>query len=169
MEILQQRFDASLFLKGSEIAAIGPLTDSCEVSALRHSTFAEFLLDIAWLLKYPASENFQKPLTASQIQRFNNILSFLICHDSTTILEKLLEKLQIVLNNMKFDSIVNGTFDADLSLLEKYTDNAREIVRKKHKKSGSLVLQSGSVPKGNTISQSASKDNVLSVNGQVRA
>ncbi|KAG2727300.1 hypothetical protein I3760_01G151200 [Carya illinoinensis] len=166
MEILQQRFDASLFLKGSEIAAIGPLTDSCDVSALRQSTFAEFLLDIAWLLKDPASENFQKPITASQIQRFNNILSFLICNDSTTILEKLLEKLKIALNNMKFDSIVNGTFDADLSLLKKYTDNAREILHKKHKKRENSVLQSGSVPKGNSISQSTSEDNALSVNGQ---
>uniref|UniRef100_A0A2N9ETS0 SBP-type domain-containing protein n=1 Tax=Fagus sylvatica TaxID=28930 RepID=A0A2N9ETS0_FAGSY len=152
MKILQQRFDA----------AIGRMSDSCEVSALRQSKFSEFLLDVAWLLKEPASEKFQQFITASQIQRFNSLLSFLICNDSTTILEKLLQKLKILISNMEFNSMVNGTYDADLSLLQKYMDNARDILRKKHKKSESS-MQSGSVPNGDCFSQSCFQDNVISV------
>ena len=152
MKILQQRFDA----------AIGRMSDSCEVSTLRQSKFSEFLLDVAWLLKEPASEKFQQFITASQIQRFNSLLSFLICNDSTTILEKLLQKLKILISNMEFNSMVNGTYDADLSLLQKYMDNARDILRKKRKKSESS-MQSGSVPNGDCFSQSCFQDNVISV------
>lgn len=168
--MLKQKADASLFLKGSDFAAIGPPSDACEVFALRQSTFDEFLLDIAWLLQQPASENFQHSITATRIQRLNNLLSFLICNDSTTILEKLLEKLKIVLSNMKSDSMVNGNCDADLGLLEKYIVNARDNLHRKYKKSGSLVLQSEYVPEGDYVSQSCSKDNELfvSVNSQVR-
>jgi hypothetical protein len=169
MEILQQRFDASLFLKGSELADIGPLSDSFEFSAIRQSTFSEFLLDVAWLLKEPASENFQQSITASQIQRFNSVLNFLICNDSTTILEKLLGKLNIVISDMKSNSTVNGS-DADLSLLQKHIDNARDILHKKNNTSESSVVQSGSASRGNSISESHSQDNVLSIpfNSQVR-
>ncbi|KAM4126689.1 hypothetical protein ACJW30_02G033600 [Castanea mollissima] len=162
MEILQQRFDASPFLKESESVAIGPMSDSCEVSALRQSTFSEFLLDVAWLIKEPASENFQQFITASQIQRFNSLLSFLMCNDSTTILEKLLQKLKIVISNMEFNSVAKGTFDADLSLLQKYLDNARAILCKKHKKSESS-MQSGAEPKGDHFSESRFQENVLLV------
>nr|QFR98472.1 SPL20 [Betula platyphylla] len=161
MEILQRRFYASLFLKGSEIADIGSLCDSFEFSAMRQSTFSEFLLDVAWLLKEPASESFQQSVTASQIQRFNSLLNFLICYDSTTILDKLLEKLKIVISDMKFNSTVNGS-DADLSLLQKHIGNARHILHKKYKKSESSVLQSGSASRGNSVSESCSQDNVLS-------
>lgn len=169
MEILQRRFYASLFLKGSEIADIGSLCDSFEFSAMRQSTFSEFLLDVAWLLKEPASESFQQSVTASQIQRFNSLLNFLICYDSTTILDKLLEKLKIVISDMKFNSTVNGS-DADLSLLQKHIGNARHILHKKYKKSESSVLQSGSASRGNSVSESCSQDNVLSdpINSKVR-
>ncbi|XP_041000956.1 squamosa promoter-binding-like protein 7 [Juglans microcarpa x Juglans regia] len=163
VEMLQQKVDASLFLKGSDFAAIVPPSDASEVFALRQSTFDEFLLDIAWLLKQPASENFQHSITATRIQRLNNLLSFLISNDSTTILEKLLEKLKIVLSNMNADSMVNGNCDADLGLLEKYIDNARDNLHRKYKKSGSLVLQSEYVPEGEYVSQSRSKDNELFV------
>lgn len=170
MELLQQKFDASPFLKGSEFAAIGPPSDVCEVLALRQSTCAEFLLDIAWLIRQPALEDIQLAITATRIQRLNNLLSFLICNDSTTILEKLLEKLKIVLSSMKSDSMVNGNCDADLGLLEKYIENVSDNVHRKYKKSGSLVRQSEYVPGGNYVSQSLSKDNELfaSVNSQVR-
>ena len=162
MEILQQRFDASPFLNESESAAIGPMSDLCEVSALRQSTFSEFLLDVGWLIKEPASENFQQFITASQIQRFNSLLSFLMCNDSTTILEKLLQKLKILISNMEFNSVAKGTFDADLSLLQKYLDNARAILCKKHKNSESS-MQLGTVPKGDHFSESRIQENVLSV------
>ncbi|GLT72493.1 hypothetical protein SLA2020_444240 [Shorea laevis] len=162
MEILQRRFYASLFLKGSEIADIGSPCDSFEFSAMRQSTFSEFLLDVAWLLKEPASESFQQSVTASQIQRFNSLLNFLICYDSTTILDKLLEKLKIVISDMKFNSTGNGS-DADLSLLQKHIGNARHILHKKYKKSESSVLQSGSASRGNSVSESCSQDNVLSI------
>lgn len=166
MQILQQRF---LFLKGLEIEAIGPTTRLCEVSASRQLTFSEFVSDIAWLLKKP-SENFQQSITAAQIQRFNCLLSFLICNESNIILEKLLEKLNIVISSMEFDSMVNGTYDGDLSLLKKYTDNARDVLYKKYKKSEGSELQSGSELKGYSVSQICSQDNVLSVpvNSQVR-
>lgn len=169
MEILQQRFYASLFLEGSEIPDIGSLSDSFEISATRRSTFSEFLLDVAWLLKEPASENFQQSITASQIQRFNSLLNFLICYDSTTILHKLLEKLKIVISDMNFNSAVNGS-DADLSLLQKHIDIARCILHKKYNKSESSVLQSGSASRGNSVSESRSQDNVVLVpiNSQVR-
>jgi len=89
-------------------------------------------------------------------------LNFLICNDSTTILEKLLGKLNIVISDMKSNSTVNGS-DADLSLLQKHIDNARDILHKKNNTSESSVVQSGSASRGNSISESHSQDNVLSI------
>ena len=148
MKILQHRFDASLCSKGSQFFAKDP-SDSCKVSVLGQTAFSEFILDIAWLLKEPASENIQQSLTSSHIQRFNYLLNFLIHNESTTILEKMLQSLKILMDNMDLSILVNSTIDTDLRLLCKYMDRASEILHQKLHNSGGLVPHSGnSVPKG---------------------
>lgn len=148
MKILQHRFDASLCSKGSQFFAKDP-SDSCKVSVLGQTAFSEFILDIAWILKEPASENIQRSLTSSHIQRFNCLLNFLIHNESTTILEKILQSLKVLIDNMDLNIQVNGATDTDLRLLYKYMDHASKILHQKLHSSGGLVLHSGnSVTKG---------------------
>lgn len=134
MKIIQQRYDASHSSNGSD----------CEVSALRQMTFSEFVVDVAWLTKEPLSENFQKILTPSQIQRFNSLLKFLLHHESTTILDKILQNMKIMMNKMEVSSVVDRTSAADRRLLQKYMDSASVILSQKLKKNEALALHSKS-------------------------
>lgn len=161
MKILQQRFDASLYTKGSQFFTKDSL-DSCEVSVLGQTEFSEFILDISWLLKEPASETIQQSLTSSHIQRFNCLLKFLIHNESTTILEKMLQSLRILMENLNLRIQVNSTTDSDLRLLCKYMDHASEILHQKLHNNEGLELHFGcSVPKEDH--PSCFQDNMLPV------
>ncbi|KAL0434564.1 UNVERIFIED_CONTAM: Squamosa promoter-binding-like protein 7 [Sesamum latifolium] len=93
MEILQHKFDApvsSLERKSS------PSPTACEAFASRQTQFSEFVLDVAWLLKKPVSE---QQLTSSHIQRFNCLLNFLIKKESYVVLERVFCSLKSAIGN----------------------------------------------------------------------
>lgn len=180
MKIIQQRFEASFFPKRSQFMASGSLSHLCEVSALRQKALTELLVDIAWLLKEPASESFRQTISSSEVQRFNHLFSFLIYNESTTILEKMLQNMKILMDNIELNSAVNGISDSDMGQLLKYMDYAREILCQKVKKnegpmqhSENIVLKmissSQSCLQGNLLVPSTKQDLVIRSNDKVGA
>ncbi|XP_057959413.1 squamosa promoter-binding-like protein 7 [Malania oleifera] len=161
---LQQKFDASLRSKGSELLTIGSPPDPCEVFVLRQTSISEFLLDMAWLLREPASDNFQHVLIASQIQRFNCLLSFLIQNKSIIFLEKFLQYMKVLMDNVELNSLFNNVNNADMRLFLKHMDHAKDIIHQRVQKSGVLVVDPGNyVPKGDHFSQSCFENYSASV------
>lgn len=158
METIQKRFEESLFLQGSShVSSSGSLLNSCEASSLRHTAFSEVILDIAWLLRKPQSENVQQIMTSTQAQRFNYLLNLLIFFKSTTILEKVLENLKSLMDSVEMNSPHSSTTEADMRLLQKYMNQAHDILHRKFQNSGDLVVQPGSlVQKEDLMSQSLS-------------
>lgn len=171
MKIIQQRFEASLIPKRSQLMASDSLSDLCGISALRQKTFTELLVDIAWLLKVPAAESFLHFMSSSRVQRFNCLFSFLINNESTAILEKVLQNLKILMDNMEFNSAINGISDADLGLLLKYMDNAREILQRKLQKDGGSMQCAGNIVQERICDSQSSFQSNLPVpsTSQVRA
>ncbi|KAL1111474.1 hypothetical protein V6Z11_D02G061900 [Gossypium hirsutum] len=157
MKVIQQGFDASLFWGGSQISAN---RSSCETSTLRQKAYSELVLDIAWLLREPKSENFQETMASSQIQRFNCLLNFLIQNKSTVILKKVLQNLKNVMEEAGF----NGTDDPDTRLLKKYMDYGRDILNNKLQEGERPVLLSEYIEQeGKWNSQSSLKNDGLFV------
>lgn len=164
METIQQRLDASLYSKGSHFAV-----NSCEASVLRQTMLSEFIADIAWLLREPASDSMQTSLIPSQIQRYNLILDFLICNDSTTILEKVLQSLKIFMERVNDPN--KYISDVDIKLFQKNVNYAKYILCEKLKKKGDSVLQSRFVLRGDQLSPSCSNYHMLPsvpISNQVR-
>ncbi|KAI3443170.1 SBP-type domain-containing protein [Psidium guajava] len=142
MRMIQQRVDKSLLNEGLQISDIGNVLDSCGAFSQRRTTLSEFILDIAWLLKEPVSENLHHILPVSQIQRFSSLLSFLMHHDSSIVLEKILQKLDVLMENIELTSESSGgKNDDDIRLLNTQIDQAREFLRK-HQSSQTVVLHS---------------------------
>ncbi|KAI6683921.1 hypothetical protein NL676_029834 [Syzygium grande] len=142
MTMIQQRVDKSLLNEGLQISDIGYVLDSCEACSRSRTALSEFILDIAWLLKEPASENLHRILPVSQIQRFSSLLSFLMQHDSSIVLEKILQRLDVLMGYIELTSeISSGKNDADIGLLNTQIDQAREFLRK-HQPSKRVVLHS---------------------------
>ncbi|XP_052483999.1 squamosa promoter-binding-like protein 7 isoform X3 [Gossypium raimondii] len=157
MKVIQQGFDASLFWGGSQISAN---RSSCETSTWRQKAYSELVLDIAWLLREPKSENFQETMASSQIQRFNCLLNFLIQNKSTVILKKVLQNLKNVVEEAGF----NGTDDPDTRLLKKYMDYGRDILNNKLQEGERPVLLSEYIEQeGKWNSQSSLKNDGLFV------
>ena len=158
METIQKRLEESLFVRGlPDVSSGGCLLNSCEASSLRHREFSEIILDIAWLLRKPSSENVQHIMTSSQAQRFNHLLNLLIFFKSTTVLDKVLENLKTLMDNVEINNPNSGSIDADMRLLQKYMDHARDILCQKLQDSGVSQLELESlVHKGDVISQSLS-------------
>ncbi|XP_061975833.1 squamosa promoter-binding-like protein 7 [Populus nigra] len=126
MKIIQQRFDVShSLIFGSE----------CEVSAMRQTAFSEFSTDIAWLLKEPSAENSQQTITSFQIRRFNSLLSFLLHHESTIILDRILKNLKIMMEKREVNGMFDDTSDTNTRLLQSCMEYASNILHKKLKRS----------------------------------
>lgn len=146
METLQQKFDTSV---SSPEQPVLPPRPACEVLASRQTRFSGFLLDLAWSLKKPVSEQL---LTSLHIQRFNYLLDFLMEKGSSVILERVFCSLKFAVDN----NPVAGVSDSDMrSLREKMG-----IVQG--------VLDRGTQDKGpasdeNARCQSSQKDNRLVV------
>ncbi|KAA8548538.1 hypothetical protein F0562_000195 [Nyssa sinensis] len=154
MTTMQQKFDASLFSKQSQFAAINSLSDSCEFSVLRQRTFSELLLDIAWLLKEPAFFNIRH-ICSLQMERFNYILDFVIHKESTTILERILQNMQILMDDMKSNGPANGNADNDTRLFQRHMDHARDTVYHKFQEKGDSVANPVNLlSKGHCFNQS---------------
>ncbi|KAK6122633.1 hypothetical protein DH2020_043632 [Rehmannia glutinosa] len=118
MEILQQKFDTRLSTREQNPSP------SCEVFALRQAQFSEFLLDVAWLLKKPVSD---QKLTSSHIQRFKYLLDFLIEKESFVVLERVFCSLRSAMEN----NSVDGISDSDMRLLQKNMDMAERRLAQK--------------------------------------
>ncbi|KAG4971230.1 hypothetical protein JHK85_037651 [Glycine max] len=161
MKTLQQKLDVSLLSKQFRSASGGSICSSCETFALSHTSSSDLLVDIAWLLKDTTSENFDRVMTASQIQRYCHLLDFLICNDSTIILGKILPNLIILTESMKSNVVINRTSDVDIMQLLNHIHNARNAVYQKHPKSESIIVHSEM--KGFILAQGCSQDNKLSV------
>ncbi|XP_050218796.1 squamosa promoter-binding-like protein 7 [Mercurialis annua] len=128
MKKIQQSCDASYLLDGSE----------CEVYAQRQMAFSEFVVDIAWLLKNPSSESFQRIMSSSGIQRLDSLLKLLLLHEATAIMDKISQNLKVILCKMKIDY---GNNDDNVILLQKYIDYTSDIFSQNVKKSDSLTAQ----------------------------
>ncbi|XP_061359655.1 squamosa promoter-binding-like protein 7 [Gastrolobium bilobum] len=161
MKMLQQKLDVSLLSKQFQSASGGSICSSCEAFALRHTLSSDLLVDIAWLLKDPTSENFDRVMTDSQIQRYCYLLDFLICNDSTIILGKILPNLIVLTESMKSDIVINRTSDVDMTPLLKCMHNARDAMYQKHQKGGGSILHSEM--DGVKLTRSCSHDNMSSV------
>ncbi|KAJ9154425.1 hypothetical protein P3X46_027759 [Hevea brasiliensis] len=130
MKIIQQRFASSHLSSGSQ----------CEFSAHRQMAFSELVVDIGWLLKKPSSESFHQITRSSQIQRLNSLLNFLVHHESTATLDKILQNLKIILDEMEKNRVAYGISDSEMFLLQKYMDSASDILLQKVKKSDDLAI-----------------------------
>lgn len=162
MKILQKKQDVSLLSRQFRSASGGSICSSCKAFVHIHTSLSDLLLDIAWLLKDPTSGNFDRMVSASQIQRYCHLLDFLISNDSTLILGKILPNLIILT-----ESIKSNTNDVDIVLLLKCMHNARDAICQK---GGSIVLHSKR--ESFKPAQCCSQDDKLSVdrvNCQVRA
>ncbi|KAJ1428826.1 SBP domain [Sesbania bispinosa] len=161
MKTLQQKLDILPRSKQFQSASGGSICSSCEAFALRHTSSSDLLVDIAWLLKDPTSGNFDRVMTASQIQRYCYLLDFLICNDSTVILGKILPNLITLIKSMKSNFVINRISDVDLMQLLKCMQNARDAIYQKHQKGGGVVAHSGT--QRFELPQSICQDNMLSV------
>ncbi|GJW06270.1 SBP-like protein [Tanacetum coccineum] len=85
-------------------------------------TIIVLLVDIAWLLKEPFVEDMECAMTASQLPRFNFVLSFLIEYESTVVLKRVLNcvKMRIIENGgvIEADSVLQGTVNRATEVLK---------------------------------------------------
>ncbi|KAJ0092186.1 hypothetical protein Patl1_25532 [Pistacia atlantica] len=145
MRIIQDRFEASHFPERAPSVSNGSLFDLCEASTLRQTAFTELVLDIAWLLKVPASESFQQFMSSSQVQRFNSLFNFLLNYESTAIMEKMLQNLKILMDNTGLNRGIEVTMDSDMGLLLGNMDHVRDILDQKLQKNGEIIPHSGNI------------------------
>ncbi|KAL7178044.1 hypothetical protein ACSBR2_031244 [Camellia fascicularis] len=155
IKIMEDRFEASLCLKGSKFMTTSSSSDPCEASVLRQTAFSQFILDTAWLLRKPALEDIEHILTLSHIGRFNRLLTFLIHNKSTIILGRVLHYMDC----MKLNKLTNGSGDTDMKLLLSNLDHAREILCQRLQEKGDPVQCSGYLDqKGNCLYRSSQID-----------
>lgn len=157
------RFDASLHSKGSQFSK------TCQDSVPGQRASSQFILDIAWLLKETRSEESTRSiLTSSQIHRYNSLLNFLVCHDFITILDKVLQSLKILMDNLELNGTVNGVNDGDMRLFEKNVNHARDVLCWKLEKSRDSVvqLQYSEMPSIGHVSSQKLQDKEMGANGK---
>ncbi|KAK4266467.1 hypothetical protein QN277_027383 [Acacia crassicarpa] len=161
---MQQKLDTSLLSKQIDPASGSSICSFCEAFALRHTAYSDLLLDIAWLLKDPTSEDFHRAMTTSQIQRFCYLIDFLMCNELIVILGKILRNLDILTESMELNNVINRMSEADMTLLLKHTCQAREFLCQKHQKGEDLILHSVlSEMEGHKVAPSCYQDKIQSV------
>lgn len=110
MKVLQQRLEASLFPGRSPSVASGSPTNFCNVLARKQKALNDLVLDIAWLLKNPALGSSQQDMSSLQLMSYDQLFGFLIEYESTTILERLLQNLKILMDKRRrLNSVVCST------------------------------------------------------------
>ncbi|CAN1284035.1 Squamosa promoter-binding-like protein 7 [Linum perenne] len=129
MEVIQQRLKLSSNGRGLH----------CEISETRQRILSELIVDVAWLLKAPSQEAIRQMAASSQIQRFVSLLQFLIRHESTFILGKILSNLKIIVGAI---NVINGNMDADAKVLKQYMDEASRFLHRKANSSNGLAFMS---------------------------
>lgn len=98
----------------------------CEASTSRIPEFSEFMLDVAWLLREPSSENVQI-LASVQMQRFNYMLNILMESQSTIILERVLSYFE----NMVKRNMLAGITDADMRLFQRNIHEKNNLLKER--------------------------------------
>lgn len=129
MEILQS--DSSLPSQEQQRSLPMP---SCEILAVRQKQFSGFILDVAWSLRKPVTD---QPLTSLHIQRFNYLLDFLIKKESSVILERLFCSLKSAIG---IDFVVAGISDSDMKSLREKMGIAQSMLSQKLREEASAVM-----------------------------
>lgn len=158
MEILQQKFDTRI--SHDERQEVPPPQSRCETFGSKQQQFLDFLLDIAWLLKKPASE---QELTSSHMQRFNHLLEFLIEKESSIVLERVLCSLRSAIG----DNLVARVSDSETRLLQRNMEIAQRRLSQNLLEKEILY---GPEPDGNFYSGSSQNDamSVVQATAEVR-
>ncbi|KNA24900.1 hypothetical protein SOVF_011410 [Spinacia oleracea] len=164
IKMIHQKHDCSYCRKKLHCKSSGSSYGTCEISCSRQAALSEFMLDVAWLLKRPCSEKLHCILTCSQIQRYNGLLKFLISNRSTSILEKILQSLQIVFDEVDSCDVTNDDTDIDRRLLKEHIVHAKDFLRQSaHKKELILHQAEGCIPKVDKCLGSFAHDDLLPV------
>ncbi|GAB2266341.1 Squamosa promoter-binding-like protein [Dionaea muscipula] len=150
IEMIQQKYDPPLFPKNT-------LPEADLPPCLRRTEFSDLILDIAWVLKKPPLEMIQHAMTLMQIQRFNYLLNFLISNESISILKKILEQLEIFIDEIDLTRVIDGVSDADMLLFQKHLALARGLLFQKMKVDKSIL------PNINCFPASSAEEEGLSV------
>lgn len=130
MEILLQKFDTSV---SSVEQPMTPPRPPCAVLASRQIRFSGFLLDLAWSLKKPVSEQL---LTSLHIQRFNYLLDFLMEKESYAILERVFCSLKFSVDN----NAVAGVSDSDMRSLRAKMGIVQDMLDHRKKEKGPAAM-----------------------------
>ncbi|XP_057805979.1 LOW QUALITY PROTEIN: squamosa promoter-binding-like protein 7 [Salvia miltiorrhiza] len=145
MEILQQKSGTPSSSHEREHLSPQP---ACSVLASRQVEFNELVLDVAWLLKKPASD---AKLTSSHILRSNCLLEYLMEKESTVVLEGLCRSLRSAIDN----NLVDGDSNSNMRLLQKNIDAAqRRLAPRSHEK----VVADTPAPSGDRCSHIPEND-----------
>lgn len=145
MKIMEHRFESSLCLNGSKFMTSSSSSDACEVSVLKQTALSQYIVDTAWLLRKPALEDIEHILTLSQIGRFNRLLTFLIDNESTSILERVLDRIETTVDYNELYKLGYGIADTDMKLLQSNLGRAREILCQRLQPSGNSVQHCGNL------------------------
>ncbi|KAH6816544.1 hypothetical protein C2S51_021364 [Perilla frutescens var. frutescens] len=148
MGSLQQKFDTSVSSQEQPLSR-----PACEVLTSRQTRFSGLLLDLAWSLKKPTSEQI---LTSSHIQRFDHLLDFLIEKGSAVILERVFCLLKSSIDK----NIVVGVSCSDMRSLREKMEIVRNMLDDGILDNGLAVT---SASDGNVCCQSSHKDDRLVV------
>ncbi|KAH9621826.1 hypothetical protein KSS87_022152 [Heliosperma pusillum] len=127
IKMIHQKYDFCHCGMKSHVRSWGSSHGNCEVSCSRESAFSEFMVDVAWLLKWPCSEKLQGTMTSCQIQRFKCLLNFLISNKCTFILERILQSLQFVSDEIESGDVHTIT-DFDRRLLKEHFNHAKDFL-----------------------------------------
>ncbi|CAH9071808.1 unnamed protein product [Cuscuta epithymum] len=114
MERILEVFNKPLPPEGAGIVSSCP---SCEHSKLRHAESSDFMLDVAWLIREPVLATIQL-LTCNLMQRFIGLLNLLIENESTSILERALPHIKMVMDSSSVAKIAASEMNSFLVTLE---------------------------------------------------
>lgn len=164
IKMIHEKYYCSHCKKKSHLRPVGSSQHgTCEVSCPRQTSFSEFMLDVAWLLKWPRSDELHHATTSSQIQRLYCLLNFLISNKSTFILERVLQTQQVVLDQMESSDMASGVDDSDRRLLKRYVGHARDFLSQSVHKDQLIVKAGSSNTQSNDFLQNVLQSGVPSV------
>ncbi|XP_051127988.1 squamosa promoter-binding-like protein 7 [Andrographis paniculata] len=123
MEMLQWKFDAPLPRPGR----------SCEILSSRQARFSDFVFDLAWLLKKPASI---QQLSPSHILRLNLLLTFLMDKDSYIILDRVVGAAKCAADYDSVDAVGMRSLRMNVAI-------AQIILDQKYRRKDSMAIFEG--------------------------
>ncbi|TVU19329.1 hypothetical protein EJB05_35473 [Eragrostis curvula] len=118
----------------------GASFDPCERQKFRSAAMSEFLVDIGWLIRKPTPEEFKNLLSLTNIQRWVNMLKFLIRNDFFNVLEIIVKSVDNIIGSEILSNLERGRLEDHVTTFLGYVDHARNIIdhRAKHGKGTQL-------------------------------